>query len=576
MSNNDILAALRDLRSSLITNSPPEQLDEEPPALPQPDAPTDSLIAYVNDALSAGDWAPLRWLITQLPLEVLLDPEAEFVQAFLNHDPTLVDHLGVLSDEYADELFEDVERSTPVSLFWNALLLQEKRAGGVLGTLLLEQQGLNYEDLTRGALATPSEKHRVQATRRLFADLDRASASPDDFAELTAFFPNPKDIGELLLASRPRTPLGGRLQVELIARLVQTTRWLPRIPALLDTVAASLAVAEAHEDWSSLPVGGRLAMFLRGSSFDYLDREMGRATAVFCLAHMQVDPHPSPMGQAIFEAARVMDGALLAEIVESARWWGESVSPDLADNFHLCISLGLRYLYSHGDHAHLSALIELGDACLRDLTGPPLQHSLDYVALRESFAAERLLLPLATAYEIASARFLVAAIWGTANSEDLATNFLAHVSLMPCPRGVCLAPQYVLLYAERASFERHVGPYPVLLLVDMALESGNLREARSLLARVRKAYPRHSDVFDWGGKLATHTWNLPVVAQELAGLRELWASGTDEATPHAQVGLLQRMAKSDDRDLAMDRARSVLEDPRFAPWIEELEALLHE
>jgi hypothetical protein len=570
-----IFAGLTDLRGALCSNDPPRGIQPE------------DLDGFTNDdgqlaiasAFVLGHWPEMREMITAVAFRTPLRWDNEPVCALIFHDPVLHRVGKRLADAFADLTLDGQLPSAP-SNFTMSLLLRTDAGDYLASTLLSNFQALSVERLRLLVGATTDPALKSAAVGRLLEDLDTECASAaGDTSLLDEMLSEPDpdgSVGASLLAARPKTDGACTYQMNLVSNRIERTGWLPNADALTAMYRAIFEVVPPDSnEWSAVPIADRFPLLLRGAARTVAKSNMGRSAAVLSLCHLKlVAADIESLGRGIFESTRVSAWPVLHEILDNADPPTGPLSSKDADLFHVSILSAVGQLLRRGETERLDRLLDIGHACVALLNGPPGENTQEFVSLAESVVAGDSDGP--DGYlEVIDSRFMGMAVWGSTDPDDLATSLIIDDGCLSVGDRFVLPGHSILEFAQRSSLTRRRGPAAMLLLVDMAVEGGDLRQAQTYLEMTSLAYPKSSVVLEWQVKLDLHVGNTRRALGRRSDLAELWRNGDDEESPLAQVGAMERLSRlSAFSDLAREHAQRVRDQPCFAAWVQRLDRVI--
>jgi hypothetical protein len=562
-----IFDAVHSRRYLLGANAPPTNARERAASyVSDPDS-----LERVAEALTREDWAQARWLAMRLTTDGAARTDGMGI--FLFNDPVLADHLRYLGDMLMDEIADGAATGEVPELFLSSIFGPRTGAGAAIAHAVISERLDDRKDVVKlAAMAVSDPGLRVQVTREMIAALD----GPGDFSTLDSLMalPDVDDaMGGALLELRPSDTTTAQVQQELLVRHMNRAGWYPDEHNVLDAFRHMIETARNSSELGEFSLQDPhdlLSLILDGTVAECVERDMGRAAAIVSLCRLMLEPDDVEMiRRGIFESVRVSDWRLARRVLEVARWPAGPIDADRADRFHLSITTALWRLSGRD----LARLVELGDACLRAVTGTPGEHTRRYAADRTEILTDRY-----ESFESAADNAVTAAagqaIWGVDDPETFGLGLAEDAEILEHHGHYVLSGQSVKQFAARASLVRRRGPGALLVLVDVIIESGDLKYARSLMDSLGEVYPLNSMVLEWRLKLAAHTSNDAQAAAVLGELRELWREDADDATPLAQVGVLERLVtKPAATDFVKERARRVALVPAFGTWADRLRSI---
>jgi hypothetical protein len=572
-----LATGLAQMRRRLRANYPPTISREEIPPF------ADDGTQEIASSLWTGEWAKMRFVAAEAARTESADWRLPVLAQLLFNDPVHRDLCRRRADTFADQLEDGgCDRAGQALPDFTAmgLLLPAGPADFIASKLLDDASTLDWRVVRMLILATSDPTSRLTGMRILLSRLDSmATEKPSPREELGALLsePDPEGaVGEALLAAQAQTTAGHELLMDLTSDRIERTGWVPAVAPFTAMYARVLESAVAHHPdmWRAVAPQDRLPVFLRGAARTVVENDCGLTAALLSLSQLRIGPDIEALGRGIFESARVSAWSLLKEILEVALWPGGRVTPDEADYFHLSILGALQGLAERDDHATVRQLIALGRACLESLDGDAGPRSREFVQRADSWDSGRRESFPGT-IELADNVLLAEGIWGTETPEIFQSTVASHLQLESDGVSTRLDASSVLELAAATSLRRRRGPAAMLLLVDVALESGDLRQARAALDEVSRRYPRHSIVLEWQIKVDLAAGNARLAAKRLGALRELWQMGIDDASPFAQVNSLERLVRlSWAKEVALERAGRIRSLPEFAALADRIERVL--
>ncbi len=525
---------------------------DAPSLLPWQDV---SSLDEVKSAMRALDLGLLRWAVRSLPPEEVLAPDAVAVAA---SDFQLKADLGRLGESLADQGRLDDRLARELHpMVVSVLLAPDGGPEPLIASYLIKDPELPPNTLAMIAAAAAEPGLKAEALCRLFEDLD-ADVDVSLLINVLRITPG-GGVDEALLGARPRTVVGFETQMALVAERFDRTRWIPHLESFLDMAEAWAAVMRAE-----LPgQPGRpftIVELLYGVARTWADQEHWRASGIASLAQLAVAPNAEAIARAVFEASSIADWALLEQVIDSAIWVDESISPDDAEHFLASLMPTVGRLRARGDDSRAEAVADLAEACAAAVNAPPTQRSLELLAeIREALAGAP---QVDGIRDVVALQSMYQAVWGYGTSVADVHDVLPRVPAAE-----------VLRVASRLGSARRQGPLCLLLLADLAIEFGDLARARDIVEQASQTYPDHSTVLEAQRKLASHTGDDLQTDKALDELARLWASGRDGAGVHAQMRVLEELHDSRGGRLAAMHARQLLQDPRFRDFHQRLEQL---
>jgi hypothetical protein len=532
------------------------------------------IVSSVIDALECGDWASMRHLVSNTALEIITASDG--LSALMTHDRVLRRRLADASHEAAD-WFEQLRTGMRLpELGWMLVMGNPEAGSRRTAACLLRDHMLLPPDLvgTTAALLADST-YQAKVIVDLVGRLDELDGmSVGNLQTLMQHQRHTETIGAALLKARPTTRNAAHLLLELLFLYVDGQRWHADPHEVLDLMRWFQSTAERDEDWSAIPHSRRLIALLDGAAVQYVERDMSRPAALLSLCRLLLEPELDAIARGVFESTRVSDWPLLFAVLDASAWTERPVESEQADFFHGSIYSAIGQLMHRADKRPLQQLLALGDSCYRSIEGSPGQHSADYARIRGEIADGTFTGSSDSVYEAVSGQFMTAALLGSDSPDTLRTPLVDDAEPRFDGARWQLDSQDVLRYAHVASFERGRGPTAILMVVDCAIESGDLAYARGVMEDVLRFYPENSMVYEWQHKIAGHTSNEPKALEAIDNIRRLWRDDVDTATPIAQVEVMERMW--DVKSLRFDirgRAAAVLDLPGFEGVQDRLERL---